>query len=163
MSLPTSQTLTNTSPSHNNSFVRLITPDNVNEFAAFGSRGFFLPGNLPCESFGVWKDTHTPAGYLRVLYRGAVIGRFRVKNIDAFIVNVMIGSEFRRNGYGELLMRNVLHYLHESRHINTAYLTVLEDNIPARRLYSKVGGVDERIIIKLNVLKLPVILHRHNL
>ncbi len=89
--------------------VEKITDENAKDFASSSIRDLLRSQtNGPCEWFGVWKEPGIPAGYLRVLYKGSAIGRYRVRNIDAFIVNVFVNAEFRRKGYGEYLLRKTL-------------------------------------------------------
>ena len=141
-----------------------ITDDNVKDFASSSVRDLLLSqANEPSEGFGVWKESGTPAGYLRVLYKGSAIGRYRVKNIDAFIVNVFINAEDRRKGYGEYLLRKTLHYLYTQKNIRTAYLTVRMNNLPARRLYTKAGGKDLRTIKRLRLFNVPIVLRLEKL
>lgn len=141
-----------------------ITDDNVKEFTSPATREMLRSqANGPSEGFGVWKEPGIPAGYLRVLYKGSAIGRYRVRNIDAFIVNVFVNAEFRRKGYGEYLLRKTLRYLHTHKHIHTAYLTVRVNNLPARRLYAKAGGVDLRTIKRLRLFNVPIVLRLQTL
>ena len=116
-------------------------------------------------SFATSADDNipSPAGYLRVLYKGSAIGRYRVRNIDAFIVNVFVNAEFRRKGYGEYLLRKTLQYLHTHKNIHTTYLTVHVNNLPARRLYAKTGGVDVRTIKRLRLFNVPIVLRLEKL
>lgn len=59
--------------------------------------------------------------------------------IDEFNVNnVVVDEQFRRKGYAQALMSEVVRKCHENK-VNKIYLEVASDNEPAKNLYYKLG------------------------
>ncbi|MDD4602194.1 MAG: GNAT family N-acetyltransferase [Bacteroidales bacterium] len=63
---------------------------------------------------------------------GNVIGLF----------DLVVAREFRKTGLGHLIVANILRWGRE-KGAHTAYLQVLTDNIPAIRLYKKMGFIEQ--------------------
>lgn len=77
-------------------------------------------------------------GYIWVMLKGGQEVQYKIKNIDAFIFDVCVNKDFRRNGIGSYMMSYVINYLFEKK-IKTCYLAVRMENTPAINLYKKLG------------------------
>ena len=67
------------------------------------------------------------------------VGRVREEHIGT--IGLMVDSDFRGNGLGEYLIRKVLGE-GKKMGLKIAKLDVFSDNIPARKLYEKVGFIE---------------------
>ena len=108
------------------------------------------------EGFGLWTDNGEPVGRIWVTYRGGSTGLCNVKTIDAYIGGVFVSEKFRRNGCCEYMLSNLLQYLHDRKNINTAYLLVRKNNLPARGAYKKLGGIEEALKPMLSFCKIKI-------
>lgn len=77
-------------------------------------------------------------GYIWVMLKGGCEVQYKIKNIDAFIFDVCVNKDFRRNGIGSYMISYVVNYLFE-RNIKKCFLAVRRDNEPAINLYKKNG------------------------
>ena len=77
-----------------------------------------------------------------------VVGYLTASNIidEAELLKIIVDSNFRRQGYAEQLLNELLRIL-RSKDTHRIFLEVRKDNIPAKRLYEKMG------FIKLNERK----------
>ena len=75
---------------------------------------------------------------------GYVIGVIR-RNRIGHVVNIAVDSQFRRKGIGTELMKKLIE-LFKNREVELVRLEVRISNIPARKLYEKLGFTNEYII-----------------
>jgi len=83
-----------------------------------------------------------PDGYLsypcRVAeWKGKVVGFVVMRtlgDLESEVLSLVVGSEYRRRGIGRRLMTDLLDHSHQ-----TWFLEVRESNLPAIRLYAKLG------------------------
>ena len=66
-----------------------------------------------------------------------------------FIDNLHAAPELKGRGVGRKLMRKVYEWSLEVYHQPKIYLKVLEDNLPARGFYEKVGGVNQATLTEV--------------
>ena len=92
-----------------------------------------------CETY-ILKDMTAPKsiGIVSVMLKGGDELEYRIRNIDAFIYNVMIDKSVRGRGYAGVMIK-MLGLELKSKSINEAYLAVSTDNTSAIRAYQKVG------------------------
>jgi ribosomal protein S18 acetylase RimI-like enzyme len=90
-----------------------------------------LSGIVPAHRFVAIHDQGTIIALALVVLERRYAGIF----------DLVVGAPYRRQGIGTHLVRHVLHWarLHDADH---AYLQVVEDNAPARRLYATLGFRD---------------------
>lgn len=67
------------------------------------------------------------------------VGRAREEHVGT--IGLMVDSDFRGNGLGEYLIRKILDE-GKKMGLKIATLNVFSDNIPARKLYEKVGFIE---------------------
>ena len=95
-----------------------------------------------------WFVTARPRFYI-ITQGGSPIGYFRTSHWDEAAKNVSIGcdlhADHRGQGLAQAAYRLFLRHLFEDRGRNKVWLEVLEHNTPARRLYQRLGFVQEDI------------------
>lgn len=129
--------------------VSRITPERLSEFQRDDMDFATLKDKLTkysglCEFFGLWDENGEPAGHVGIMYKGGNdIGVFNVRNTPAHIVEVFVSEKHRRKGYCTMMLREVLRYLHDDKHIPRATLIVRVRNTPARLAYLKAGGTED--------------------
>ena len=67
------------------------------------------------ETF-VLKDKSETIGIMSVMYKGGNELEYKIRNIDAFVYNVLIRPEFRGNGYAGVMFILLSEYLKKERH-----------------------------------------------
>lgn len=77
----------------------------------------------------VIRDQGKVSGFVTYYFMSPIVGR---------ILFLEIGKDFRRKGYGELLVRHAIQYFFD-KGISLVQLLTREDNYPAQRLYTRVG------------------------
>lgn len=90
--------------------------------------------------------------YLVVKYNSKIIGFAGIKVIlpDADIMNIVVKKDFRNQGIGSLLLKELIN-LSKSLNIKNLFLEVNEKNTPAISLYNKFGF--KKISIRKNYYK----------
>lgn len=58
------------------------------------------------------------------------------------ISRFMIGAEYQGKGYGRAAMIKLLDHLWQTHQPDKVYISFVEDNLPAKHLYSSIGFVD---------------------
>ena len=95
-----------------------------------------------------WFATTRPRFYV-ITRDGAPIGYFRTSHWDEAAGQVSIGcdlhADHRGQGLAQAAYRLFLRHLFEDRGITKVSLEVLEHNAPARRLYQRLGFVQEDV------------------
>lgn len=78
--------------------------------------------------------------YVKLEDEGQLIGYGGVQVIldEGHIMNLAIDKKFQRQGYGKVIMRQLLNYLKEQQ-VSTVLLEVATKNKPAIRLYKSLG------------------------
>lgn len=66
------------------------------------------------------------------------LGTIVVKEKQAYLSNIVVHERIRRQGVAYILMQELANYAHEHG-VEKIYLQVLQDNLPAIRLYEKCG------------------------
>lgn len=90
--------------------------------------------------WAVWNDPSTPLGAGQIIGNADIkVGRTREEHVS--LIGLMVDSDFRGNGLGEYLIRKVLNEGGKMG-LKIAKLDVFSDNIPARKLYEKVGFIE---------------------
>ena len=93
-------------------------------------------------NYSVFKsELESPAShYLVVKDNSKIIGFAGIKVIlpDADIMNIVVKKDFRNNGIGSLLLKELID-LSKSLNIKNLFLEVNEKNTPAISLYNKFG------------------------
>ena len=97
-----------------------------------------------------------PIGICSVMYKNGDELEYKIRNVDAFIYNVKIDSEYRGKGYAKEMLKYVGMYL-RYRGINYMYLAVSTDNINAIKAYKKTGFkiVSEKYFIRILRKNIP--------
>lgn len=108
-----------------------------------------------CDVFVASDVNGHKIGTISVMYRGGNDIEYRIRNIDAFIYNVFVDTEFRGNGYAGDMIRILMQHLY-GKGINKAYLAVSTNNHKAVRAYEKVGFVTEKDLRFVRVLKINI-------
>ncbi len=124
--------------------IRLFTPEDAREVselekAVFGSSAWTEKDFL--ESLALSYTC-----YLIAREGDALAGSCGLRNMcgEADITNVMVAPEYRRQGIGELMLRELMRRGREMG-IRAFCLEVRLGNLPAIRLYEKLGFVQEGI------------------
>ena len=149
--------------------VSKITPETLGQFEREDMDFATLKDKLTeypglCEFFGIWDENGEPAGHVGIMYRGGRdIGVFNMKHTDAHIIEVFVSEKHRRKGFCTMMLREVLRYLHDDRHIPRATLIVRVRNTPARLAYLKAGGTEEFSARTFRFLKINFPLHGYDL
>ena len=89
---------------------------------------------------------------------GSLVGVLRIDNFDKLNKSVMIGLDvaerFRKQGFANEIYECFIELFFNKLHFHRLYLNTLENNIPARNLYEKLGfkieGRFNQAIIKNN-------------
>ncbi len=87
------------------------------------------------------KELKNPLAYYVVAVEGeAVLGYCGIWNVcgEAEVIDIGVLSEYRKRGIGKGLFDAVFQYMRENG-VGVLNLEVREDNIPAIRLYEKLG------------------------
>ena len=87
------------------------------------------------------KEIKNPLAYYVVAVDGEIpVGYCGIWNVcgEAEVIDVGVLSEYRKRGIGKGLFEAVFRYMRENG-VETVNLEVREDNIPAIRLYEKLG------------------------
>ena len=140
-----------------------ITRDNVKNIGSESIKYYLNEHPKISEGFYLRTEDNKPVGHVGILYNGGTRLAFHLKTIDALLFDVFICEDFRRKGLCEYMIKRVLQYLHDEKHIDKAYLAVRRNNHPARRAYDKIGGKIESRKISIRVCKIPIPLRGHNL
>ena len=90
------------------------------------------------------------------MYKGGNELEYRIRNIEAFIYNLMVIPSRRGNG----IAGNMLHQLAESltrKSITNVYLAVSQDNYSAIKAYNKAGFdiVSKKTFVRFLRVNLP--------
>ena len=110
-----------------------------------------------CDTFLLKENKKdVTIGILSVMYRGGNELEYKIRNIDAFIYNVMIKKEYRGKGH----IREMIAYLGKVlkyQKITEAYLAVSVDNKNAIKAYEKIGfeSVKEAWFIRMLRKNIP--------
>jgi len=79
--------------------------------------------------------------------KGDFVGSINLFNIDdkngTFTIGVIIGTEYRGNGFGTAAMRILLRFAFCERRLNKFHSTVLEENIASITMLRKIGCIEE--------------------
>lgn len=74
---------------------------------------------------------------------GLLVGVFRIDNFDKLNKSAMIGLDvaerFRKQGFANEIYDYFIEFFFSKLHFHRLYLNTLENNIPARNLYEKLG------------------------
>ena len=74
---------------------------------------------------------------------GSLVGVLRIDNYDKLNKSAMIGLDiaerFRKQGFANEIYECFLEFFFSKLHFHRLYLNTLENNIPARNLYEKLG------------------------
>ncbi len=87
------------------------------------------------------KELKNPLAYYVVALDGEIpVGYCGIWNVcgEAEVIDIGVLSEYRKRGIGKGLFEAVFQYMRENG-VGTLNLEVREDNIPAIRLYEKLG------------------------
>ena len=87
------------------------------------------------------KEIKNPLAYYVVAVDGEIpVGYCGIWNVcgEAEVIDIGVFSEYRKRGIGKGLFEAVFQYMRENG-VGTLNLEVREDNIPAIRLYEKLG------------------------
>ena len=87
------------------------------------------------------KEIKNPLAYYVVAVDGEIpVGYCGIWNVcgEAEVIDIGVLSEYRKRGIGKGLFEAVFRYMRENG-VETLNLEVREDNIPAIRLYEKLG------------------------
>lgn len=110
-----------------------------------------------CETY-ILKDmiTQNSIGIVSVMLKGGDELEYKIRDIDAFIYNVMINESVRGRGYAGVMIKKLGLAL-KSKNINEAYLAVSTDNPSAIRAYQKVGFevVGEKLFMRTLKRNIP--------
>lgn len=124
--------------SMNNISVREMTLNDLDSVLDIENISFTTPWTR--ESFEKEIKNNQLAKYLVIEYDNRIIGYGGMWFIidEAHITNIAIQREFRNKKLGSFLVRAMIEYA-EGLGIHRMTLEVRESNIPARRLYEKLG------------------------
>ena len=110
-----------------------------------------------CDTF-ILKEINTQRsiGVISVMYKGGDELEYKIRNIDAFIYNVMIDESVRGNGYAGVMIKKLGSIL-KNKGIREAYLAVSIDNNGAITAYRKTGFevVEEKKFIRTMKINIP--------
>ncbi len=129
--------------------IREFKPEDLD--AVININRMCLPENYPAyffmqhyvnypESFLVAESNGKVVGYVmcRVEYGRLKIGGLEVGR-RGHIISIAVMPEMRRRGIGQALMEKAINALKERYKVNECYLEVRVSNVPAIRLYQKLG------------------------
>lgn len=124
--------------SMNNVNVRQMTLDDLDFILDIENASFTTPWTR--ESFEKEIKNNQLAKYLVIEYNNQIVGYGGMWFIidEAHITNIAIQKEFRNKKLGSFLVRAMIEYA-ERLGIHRLTLEVRESNIPAQRLYTKLG------------------------
>lgn len=108
-----------------------------------------------CDVFIFYDSNEVVVGTLSVMYKNGNDIEYKIRNVDAFIYNVLTDDNFRGRGYAGEMLRLLSEYLH-GKSIDKAYLAVSTNNIPAIRAYKKAGFVTEYDSSFIRLLKVNI-------
>lgn len=108
-----------------------------------------------CDVFIFHDKSGNVVGTLSVMYKGGNEVEYKIRNIDAFIYNVLTDSRYRGKGYAGEMIRLLMEYLHK-KSIDKAYLAVSTNNKPAVRAYKKTGFIKENDSTFIRLLKINI-------
>lgn len=132
-----------TVPQQNNLSVETVTLSNYKQ-CAFGSFPIlFMEKYLKhqpnyAKGFLFKNPDGKNVGYIWVMLKGGKEVQYKIKHIDAFVFDVCVEKNFRRNGIASDMISYVNDYLCKMG-VKEMYLAVRKDNIPAVNLYKKIG------------------------
>ncbi|NLM20350.1 MAG: ribosomal protein S18-alanine N-acetyltransferase [Peptococcaceae bacterium] len=118
--------------------IRLMTVEDIPAITAIEEASF--PNPWKAESFLSELKDNRIARYYCLVINDKVVGYMGVWLVagEAHITNVAIWPGFRSKGWGEYLMRYVMQDL-KKRGLVSITLEVRVSNIPAQKLYTKLG------------------------
>lgn len=92
-----------------------------------------------CDTF-ILKENNTndSIGILSIMYKGGDELEYKIRDIEAFIYNVMIAEAFRGKGFAGIMVK-MLGVQLKKKGIREAYLAVSTDNYSAIKAYQKMG------------------------
>lgn len=109
-----------------------------------------------CDGY-VLKDAEgVSLGTIWVMYRGGNDTEYRIRNIDAYIFDVLIDANHRGRGLAGVMIELVMDKLYE-KGIAAAYLAVSKTNVPAIKAYRKIGftTVGEKRFFRVLKINIP--------
>ena len=90
------------------------------------------------ETFLLNNSANETVGIISVMYKGGNELEYRIRNIDAFVFNVLVKENSRGRGYAGIMIEELGKHL-KDRGIQEAYLAVSVDNNSAIKAYEKAG------------------------
>ncbi|GGA71637.1 GNAT family N-acetyltransferase [Ornithinibacillus halotolerans] len=91
------------------------------------------------EEASIYKEWHPVAIYYDEHIIGfAMYGSFG-PNKDTWIDRIMIDKRFQGKGYGRMAMERLIPIVAQDYGVDVIYLSILEENTVARRLYESIG------------------------
>ena len=108
-----------------------------------------------CEAFIFRNTSDEVVGTLSVMYKGGNELEYKIRNIDAFIYNVLTVEKFRGNGYASQMIHLVMNYL-QGKSIPSTYLAVSTNNKSAIQAYEKAGFKKECSMSFIRILRVNI-------
>ncbi len=117
--------------------ISVMTEETARDVAELEAKCFSDP--WPYRSFiNTLANEH--AAYFTLYADGSFVGYIGMYDLvdEISIINVAVSTEFRGQGYGAMLLNEAESFARK-RSCTSVTLEVRESNIPARRLYEKMG------------------------
>lgn len=107
------------------------------------------------DSFVFYNDSKNVIGTLSIVYRGGNDIEYKIRNVDAFMISVLVLPEYRGQGYVAEMINMTMDYLH-NKGIDEVYLAVSTNNTSAIKAYKKVGFFTVKHTNFVRVLRLNI-------
>lgn len=92
------------------------------------------------------------------MYKGSDDLEYRIRNIYAYIFDVLVNEKYRGNGYADEMIRQLMEYYHK-KGIESADLTVSVSNTSAIRAYEKTGFTTVKDCSFARIMKINIPYH----
>ncbi|MEN2767691.1 GNAT family N-acetyltransferase [Ornithinibacillus xuwenensis] len=119
--------------------------DDKNEFTVrnitlkSGQENFIETVDECLKEASIYPEWHPVAIYKDEIIIGfAMYGSFG-PNKDTWIDRIMIDEKYQGNGYGRIAMKKLIDIVSKEYGVNVIYLSIIEENKVAYRLYTSMG------------------------
>lgn len=95
-------------------------------------------------------------GHVFLMRRGGTEVLYKIRHIDYYLFALRVFEEYRGNGYAGEILTTVIDMLAQ-KGAERFYLTVKKDNVPARKVYDRLGFkvIGKRFFVRVWKMNIP--------